>query len=118
MDAPQAEELRRRALAGRRLHRGWAESMPVGVRGGLTPEPEVMAERCRVAKTSAFGDEIDGLVCLLEHFLGEQDPLAGEPAQRRGPGLLHEPPGEGPRRHAGPGGELADRDLLVEMTLH
>src|ERR1017187_1221641 len=117
MDAPQADELRRHALAGRRLHRGWAESMPVGMRGGLTPEPEVMAERCRVAKTGALGDEIDGPVCLLEHFVGAEVPLAGGAARRRGPGLLHEPPGEGPRRHAGPGGGLADRFLLIEMTL-
>ncbi len=77
-----------------------------------------MAERGGVTEPGPVRDHVDGLGRLLQQLLGQQDTLAGQPAQRRGAGLLHEPPGEGALGHPGPGRELADRDRLAEVTLH
>ena len=92
--------------------------MPVGLGGGAAPGAEVVPQRGRVAEPGPVRNNVNRLGRLLQQLLGQQDALAGQPAQRRGAGLLHEPPGEGALRHPGPGGQLADRDRLAEVTLH
>ena len=92
--------------------------MPVGLRSGAAPGAEVVPQRGRVAEPGPVRNNVNRLGRLLQQLLGEQDALAGQPAQRRGPGLLHEPPGEGALRHPGPVRQLADRDRLAEVTLH
>ena len=77
-----------------------------------------MPQRDRVAETGPVRDQVDGRVGLLQQLLGEQDALAGQPAQRRGPGLLDEPAGEGPLGQVRPLGQLPDGDRLGQVALH
>jgi hypothetical protein len=74
-----------------------------------------MPQRHGVAEPGPFGDLVHALLGVLEQPLGEQDPLPGQPAQRGGAGLLHEPAGEGARRHVCQCGQFGDRHRLVEM---
>ncbi len=95
-----------------------AERAPVGLRGGAAPGAEVVPERGGVTEPGPVRDHVDRLGRLLQQLLGQQDALAGQPPHRGGARLLHEPPGEGALGHAGPGGELVDRDRLAEVALH
>ena len=56
-----------------------AEQAAVGVGGGAAPEPEVMAQRGRVAETRVVRDGLHRLVGLFQQLLGEQDTLTGQP---------------------------------------
>jgi hypothetical protein len=72
----------------------------------------VVAHRHRVAEAGPAGDRIDGLVCLLEQLLSQQDPLTDEPALRCRAGVLNEPAGEGSLGHVRASGEIPHRDRL------
>src|SRR5690349_9892670 len=73
-----------------------AEEATVGVGGGAAPGAEMVAQRGRVAEAGPVGDRVHRLVALLQQLLGQQDALSDQPALRRGAGVLHEAPGEGP----------------------
>src|SRR5579863_9885773 len=92
-----------------------AEEAAVGVGGSGAPEAEVVAQGGGVAEAGVVGDGVDGLVGLLQELLGQQDALADQPALRGGAGVLHEPAGEGPLGHIGPGGQLADGERLIQV---
>src|SRR4029077_6995153 len=92
-----------------------AEQAPVGVGGGAAPGAEVVTQRGRVAEAGPVGDRVHRLVALLQQLLGQQDALPDQPALRRGAGVLHEAPGEGPLRHVRPRGQLAAVQRLVQV---
>ncbi len=77
-----------------------------------------MPQDGRVAEAGSLGDDIHGRVALFQELLGQQDPLAGQPPLRRRTDLLDEPPGEGPGRHRGPAGQVADGDRFLQMPFH
>src|ERR1700722_21025697 len=87
---------------------GPGERPAVRVGRGGPPGAEVMPQGGRVAESGPVGDDVDRLVGLFEQLLGQQDPLADEPALRRGPGLLDEAAGGGKRGHGGQNGPPAD----------
>jgi hypothetical protein len=74
-----------------------------------------MAQRHRIAEPSLCGHLVHAVPGFLEQPLGQQDPLPGQPAQRRGAGLLDEPPGERPRRHVRQRRQFGHGDLLVKV---
>src|SRR6516164_1347333 len=92
-----------------------AEKTAVGVGSGAAPGAEVVAQGGRVAEAGPVGDRVHRLVALLEQLLGQQDALPDQPALRRGAGVLHEAPGEGPLGHVRPGGQLAYGQRLVQV---
>src|SRR5882757_112651 len=92
-----------------------AEEAAVGVGGGAAPGTEVVAQRGRVAEAGPVGDRVHRLVALLQQLLSQQDALPDQPALRRGAGVLHEAPGEGPLRHVRPRGQLAHGQRLVQV---
>src|SRR6266566_9135490 len=92
-----------------------AEKPPVGIRGGAAPGAEVVAQRGRVAEAGPVGDRVHRLVALLQQLLGQQDALPGQPALRRGAGVLHEAPGEGPLGHVRARGQVTHGQRLVQV---
>src|SRR6266550_8783929 len=104
-----------RELSGSGFYAVTAEKPPVGIRGGAAPGAEVMAQRGRVAEAGPVGDRVHRLVALLQQLLSQQDALPDQPALRRGAGVLHEAPGEGPLRHVRPRGQLAYGQRLVQV---
>src|SRR5580692_12082561 len=92
-----------------------AEEAAVGVGGGAAPDAEVVAQGGGVTEAGSVGDDVDGLVGLLEELLGQQDALPGEPALWGGPGVLHEAARKGPLGHVRAGGQLADGKRLVQV---
>ena len=94
---PRGQRASGQVVTGRPAAGPGAEGPPVGLRGGAPPGPEMVPQRGGVAEASLLRDELHRLLGLLQQLLGEQDALAGQPAHRRGPGLLDEPAGEGAR---------------------
>ena len=82
---------RRAGLGGRR------ERPPVGGGRGRGRAAEVLAQRGGGAEAGAAGDLLDREVGVLEQAAGLEHALRVQPLQRRGPGLGHEPAGEGAR---------------------
>ncbi len=83
---------------------GWAccgvgcavsEGAPEGLRAGLAPAGELVAQRVGAAEAAATCDLVDGQIGGLQQVLGVRQALVEQPAVRGGAGSRSEAAGEG-----------------------
>ena len=91
------------------------EPAPVVRRRHADDPAEVVAQQRGGAEARPVGHAVDVEIGLLEQPPGIEHALIGDPLHGRAPGLVDEPAGEGPRRHAGALCERRDGVRLVEV---
>src|SRR5215813_7117441 len=94
-----------------------AERAAIRERSSPDDLSEVLTQRRGGSKADLARDMLDRELCGLQQALGATDPGVRDPARRRGPDLVTEPPAEGSGTHRGAARDGGEGQIFAQVLL-